>query len=202
MSRAIFKTIVGSVVLCGSLQGGEFKAGLGRTAITPRSPIWMSGFAARTHASEGVMHDLWAKALALEDSDGGRVVIVTTDLIGLPHEISDDVAAQLMKKYALERSQILFNSSHTHCGPVVWPMLQAMFILGQEDQQRLLDYSRQLPDKLLSVAEAALADLAPAQAFLRTRFRLLFRQSAGGDAQRLAIRSESGQGRSIATFPC
>ena len=147
MAKSIFNTIVGLAMLCGSLHGGEFKAGVGRTVITPRSPIWMAGFASRTHASEGVIHDLWAKALALEDSDGGRVVIVTTDLIGMPHEITDDVAARLMKKYALDRSQILFNSSHTHCGPVVWPMLQGMFILGQEDQQQaLVDYSRQLPE--------------------------------------------------------
>ena len=123
----------------------------------------MAGFASRTHASEGVMHNLWAKAMALEDSDGGRVVIVTTDLIGMPHEVTDDVAGRLMKKYRLERSQVLFNSSHTHCGPVVWPMLKGMFILDEENQQRLLDYRRELPDKLLAAAEAALADMSPVQ---------------------------------------
>ena len=46
--------------------------------------MYLSGYATRTHASEGKIHDLWAKALAIEDRKGGRVVILSTDLVGLP----------------------------------------------------------------------------------------------------------------------
>ena len=72
------------------------KAGAAKIDITPEGPIWMSGYAARNKPSEGVLTPLWAKALALEDSRGNRAVIVTTDLIGLPMDLTDIVAAQAM----------------------------------------------------------------------------------------------------------
>ena len=68
---------------------------MARVKITPPTPFWMSGYAARTHPSEGVEQDLWAKALALRDPGGHQVVLVTTDLIGLPRAISDEVAARV-----------------------------------------------------------------------------------------------------------
>ena len=46
-----------------------WKAGTARV-ITPKTPMWMSGYAARTKPSQGVVHDLWAKALAIEDPSG------------------------------------------------------------------------------------------------------------------------------------
>jgi hypothetical protein len=159
------KILIGLLLLCGSVDGAEFKAGVARAVITPPAPIWMSGYAARKHPSEGVIHDLWAKALALEDAAGGRVVIVTTDLIGLPREVSDEVAAGVAKKFALQRAQLLLNSSHTHCGPVVWPNLSTMFDLTAEDRQTLIQYSGRLKDQLVGLVGAALADLAPAKVF-------------------------------------
>ena len=59
------------------------------------------------------------------------MVLVTTDLIGLPHEVAEEVAARLKAKHGLERSQIVLNSSHTHSGPVVWPNLMSMYFLGR-----------------------------------------------------------------------
>jgi hypothetical protein len=49
----------------------EYKAGTARIIITPDKPQYLSGYANRTHASEGKIHDLWAKALAIEDRKGG-----------------------------------------------------------------------------------------------------------------------------------
>ncbi len=79
----------------GPLLAAGFQAGVARVKITPDLPFWMSGYAARTHPADGVEQDLWAKALALRDPGGQTVVIVTTDLIGLPRAISDEVAAQV-----------------------------------------------------------------------------------------------------------
>ena len=68
------------------------RAGVGRAEITPASPIWMSGYAARTHPSEGVLSPLWAKALAIESGPGERIVIVSVDVVGVPRVVSDAVA--------------------------------------------------------------------------------------------------------------
>lgn len=142
----------------------EFKAGVARKVITPTGPVWMSGYAARTRASDGVIHDLWAKALALQDASGGRVVLVTMDLIGLPRELTGEVAARVKKQYGLERSQLVLNCSHTHSGPVVWPNLKLMYdLLTPAERECLEKYSRRLADELVSLVGAALADLAPAK---------------------------------------
>ena len=61
----------------------------------PDLPIWLNGYAARTNAASALKTDLWAKALAIEDAQGHRAVIVTTDLIGLPAEVSNAAAARL-----------------------------------------------------------------------------------------------------------
>jgi len=149
----------------GLLNAAGLRAGAGKIKITPETPIWLSGYAARTHPSEGVLHDLWAKALALEDGKGRRAVIVTMDLIGLPRSISDAVAARAAKQYGLERSQLLMNCSHTHTGPVVRPNLSSMYELSSEQTAILVEYAKSLEDKLVSVIGAALGDLAPARLF-------------------------------------
>src|SRR5262249_29273035 len=88
-----------------------FKAGLAKIAITPERPVWMAGYAARTKPSEGKIQDLHAKALAITDAKGNRVVIVTTDLLGLPRALTAEVSEYANKSYGLRRAQILFNSS-------------------------------------------------------------------------------------------
>ena len=142
--------------------GAGFRAGTGRVDITPLEPIWLSGYGNRTHPSTGVLNRLWAKALAIEDPKGGRVVIVTTDLIGLPRAITDPVSARIGKEYGLERSRVLFNSSHTHSGPVVRSNLMTMFDLNAGDRARVEAYGERLREALFQVAGAALGDLAPA----------------------------------------
>lgn len=151
-----------SILLAGALGAAEYRAGVARVDITPNGPIWMSGYAARTKPSAGVLHPLWAKALAVEDAKKRRVVIVTTDIIGLPRVISDAVAAQVQKEYGLDRASVLFNSSHTHTGPVVRPNLTSMYDLSPEEDGKLKAYAQQLTGKLVSVIGAALGDLKPA----------------------------------------
>jgi neutral ceramidase len=107
--------------------------------------------------------ELWAKALAIQDDQGGRAVIITTDLIGLPGEISETVAERLAKSHGLKRSEVLFNSSHTHAGPVIWPNLRVMFEFDEKELSRVRDYANHLTDDLTAVAGKALANLAPAQ---------------------------------------
>ena len=150
-------------LLIASLGAAEFQAGLARTNITPPLPFWLSGYAARTNAVREVLAELWANALALEDPAGRKVVMVTTDLIGLPREVTAAVAKLARQKHRLERSQVLFNSSHTHGGPVVWPNLAVMFTGNPEAARQGAQYSKDLTSRLTGLIDAALAGLEPAQ---------------------------------------
>jgi neutral ceramidase len=144
------------------LQAAGYKAGTARANITPDKPIYLSGYASRTHPSEGTGHEIWAKALAIEDARGGRVVIVTTDLIGLPRSISDVVAARVQKQYGLDRAQLLLNSSHTHTGPMVRGNLDIMFELKPEERAVVDEYGSRLTETLVAIVGSALGQLAPA----------------------------------------
>jgi len=94
-----------------------WKAGAAAVAITPEKPMWMAGYAARNKPSEGKIHDLFAKALAIEDAQGTRLVIVTTDLIGIPRPLRDWLEEEVARRYDLPPAGLLLNASHTHCGP-------------------------------------------------------------------------------------
>ncbi|MEP7363871.1 MAG: neutral/alkaline non-lysosomal ceramidase N-terminal domain-containing protein [Acidobacteriota bacterium] len=140
----------------------DYRAGVAKVDITPKQPVWLSGYAARTKPAEGTLTPLYAKALAIEDKKGTRVVMVTTDLVGLPHSITDAVAARLAKEHNLERSQVVFNSSHTHTGPVIHGNLSTMYFLAPEMDARIASYARDLTENLFAVAASALGQLKPA----------------------------------------
>ena len=66
-----------------SLIAAGWKAGAAKANITPRKPIWMAGYGGRTAPDDGVLHQLWAKVLALEDAQGRRAMIIATDTLGM-----------------------------------------------------------------------------------------------------------------------
>jgi len=81
-----------------------WKAGISATVITPQRSIWMAGYSARKHPSEGKLQDIYAKALALEDSSGKRVVLVTTDLLGVSAQLASAVSEKFSRSTALPAS--------------------------------------------------------------------------------------------------
>lgn len=149
-----------------------WKAGAASVVITPAEDMFMAGYASRTKPSEGKAQDLFAKALALDDGAGGRIVIVTMDLIGVPRDLRLDLAKRLKDAHSLAPEQLLLNASHTHCGPE--------FRVGRQTlESTTLDpdvkghgeaYGRRLADQLFKLAGDALGSLAPAKlSFTRAR---------------------------------
>jgi hypothetical protein len=96
-----------------------WKVGVGKAVITPRDILWMSGYAARDKPAEGLIHDIWVKTLALEDTSGRRAVWITCDIIGFSRNFSEHIVQTLMLQHQLPRSAIALCSSHNHSGPVV-----------------------------------------------------------------------------------
>jgi hypothetical protein len=156
------RTLLVLLVSATGLGAATFKAGVGRADITPNGSIWLSGYAARTHASEGALHKLWAKALAIENGAGQRIVIVSTDVVGIPRTVADDVAARVEKQYGIQRSQVVLNASHTHTGPYIWSNLNNLTVFPADEQEKLVAYARKFADDIVFAIGAAVRDLAPA----------------------------------------
>src|SRR5438105_5369308 len=121
-----FSTLVSLLLLLPALAGtrsnGEdrgWKAGVAKTEITPDQPMWLAGYASRTKPAEGKEMPLWIKVLAIEDAEGRRALILTSDTLGIPQGIYKNVCAALKTRFKLEPQQILLTASHTHCGPVL-----------------------------------------------------------------------------------
>ena len=146
-----------------SLAAAEFQAGVARVRITPLTPYWLSGYAARTNPAPTVLQDLWAKALALRDPAGHRAVFVTMDLIGLPPEVTAEVVRRAGRQQGLSPAELLLNCSHTHCGPAVGSNLSVLFDFSPEDARRVEEYTRGLTESLVWVIGEALRNQAQAR---------------------------------------
>jgi hypothetical protein len=147
------------ILAAGTLFGSDFKAGFGRRQITPPMPIWLAGFAARTHPAESIAQDIWTKALAIEDAKGQKLVVITVDLATMPKAMLDMVAARVMHRHAIDRSHLLINISHTHSGPALeWPSNA-----DREMIHRIEGYRSRLMDSMAAAADDAVEDLRPAQ---------------------------------------
>jgi hypothetical protein len=140
-----------------------WKSGVAKVVITPDKPMWLSGYSSRDKPADGKVHDLWAKALALEDASGNRCVLVTLDLVGIPREVSVAVCEEIKKKRGLPREAVLLNVSHTHSGPVVGNNLRTMYFLDAEQSARVEEYTKSLQSKVVTLVGEALAGLKPAR---------------------------------------
>jgi neutral ceramidase len=152
------RTLILVLLSAATLAGAGLRAGAGRADVTPDGPIWMSGYAARTHSSDGAATRLWAKALAIESGPGHRIVIVGVDVVGIPGDIAPEVA----RRTGLRREQLLINASHTHTGPIVWGNLPNIAVVPPEEQEKLKAWRPKFVDGIVSAVTAALHDLAPA----------------------------------------
>jgi hypothetical protein len=150
------------LMLVSSLHAG-WKAGAARVKITPEKPMWMSGYSGRDKPAEGTLHDIHTKALAIEDEEGRRAILITMDLVGIPHELSVEVCDAIRKKHSLAREAIILSVSHTHTGPVIRGNLDMMYGLDEKQMKLIAEYRDRLRSNLLTVADDAMKALAPAK---------------------------------------
>lgn len=141
----------------------QWQAGVARLVITPDEPMWMSGYGGRDHAAEGKVHDLYARAAALQSPDGTTTVVISLDLIGVPIKMVQVVAAEIEKQHKLPRRHLMFASSHTHCGPALDDKLSHMLAMQDDDWAQVRKYQAGLNLKVIKVINDALADLQPAK---------------------------------------
>lgn len=141
----------------------DWKVGVAVRSVTPPYSMWMAGYASRTKPSEGKVHDLYAKAMALEGADGRRLVIVTLDLISVPRPLRDFIEQRAEQEFDLPPEALLINCSHTHCGPEIRTTRWSLDGLPPERLKLATDYVDSLQDNLVQLIGSALSELAPAQ---------------------------------------
>ena len=162
-NRSFYLLLLSCWLLLSGTTFGAWQAGVARVDITPTEPIWLGGYGARTHPSEGVRQHIFAKVLALADHQGRRYVLVSSDLLGFPREVSDPIAARVAQQFGVPRERLLLNSSHTHSAPVVGHSLGLAYPFGDAELAVIARYTNKLEDQIVATIGKSLQDLQPAE---------------------------------------
>jgi len=163
--QRLLSIIIFLTFLQNNLATAQVKAGAAKVSITPLTPMWLNGYAGRETPASGSIHPIWAKALVVEENKNSRIIFVTTDLLGLSHEIVEDVYKELAAKYGIQRSQLIMNASHTHSAPVIWPCLDAIHDFNTADQATVAAYSHTVRENILKAVNQAFENLTPAKLY-------------------------------------
>jgi neutral ceramidase len=141
----------------------SWQAGVSRIVITPDEPMWLSGYGGRSHAAEGKVTDLFARAAAIRDVKGETAVFVSLDLIGVPIKMVREVSGIVEERLKIPRRGLMFACSHTHSGPALDHSLSYMLNMQDADWAQVKAYQKVLNAKVVSAIEAAVKDLKPAR---------------------------------------
>lgn len=128
-------------------------AGVAETNITPPLDIWLAGYSHRPTGAVGVLDELWARALVLDDGKQ-RLVLVTADVAAFPPALVTQVRSDIATRLGTVPQAVLLHATHTHNGP----HLGVYRGMGPVDAA----YVAMLARKLTGVARQAAATLQPA----------------------------------------
>ena len=140
-----------------------YRIGVGRVDITPSYPVRLSGFGFRRAESDGVTQAIWAKALVVDDQRSGPAILITVDNLGIPADITLEVARRLQTRRGIHPKRVSITATHTHSAPMLRGVAPTLFGIDipKDHQQRIDRYTNELTDHLVAVAENALDDRKP-----------------------------------------
>ena len=153
-------------MLCGAMATAAcaepaWRVGIAKVDVTPTTPVWLAGYRG-IREPDGVLHPLWAKAIAFEAADGGRAVLIASDFQGVPASMSDRVFARLASERGLDRSRVMFAYSHNHCSPRLGDDLIDYYPVDPVQEAVVARYTAECVDACVKVVGDALVALAPA----------------------------------------
>jgi hypothetical protein len=129
-------------------------AGFAKVSITPPLGIELAGYGVYLARRATEVHDdLFARALALEDDAGERVLLLSLDLLGLTWELNQAIPAQAAAAAGLDVERVLVSCTHTHSGPTT----SSLEGWGQMEPS----YVQSIPSRCAEAAAAAIAALHP-----------------------------------------
>jgi len=162
----------------------HWMGGAARIDITPDQPVWMAGYASRNAPSEGVLVPLAARAIALRDTRGHRLVIVSLEVLETPDSLQQKIMRIAREKHGLHPEEFLLNVSHTHGGPMLSARNVADWGIDAAWGDRAESYSGELTDRVDQLIGTALSRQQPVE--------LRFGQGECGFAMNRRIKTTSG----------
>ena len=79
-------TVLVSWIPEGAARKDAWQVGIGRRVMTPQNDVWLAGYGTKRE-NKNKIHDIWVKVMALKDPSGKRVVMATTDHMGMSRSV-------------------------------------------------------------------------------------------------------------------
>jgi hypothetical protein len=133
-------------------------AGWSEIDITPPLGIALGGRGAPSTASKKILDPLFAQVLYLKDAKGTGFVLVSFDLIGMAHELSEKIRLDIVHELGVPWNLVVLNMSHTHSGPYMIRSLMAGVGPAPEVE---VEYFKTLEQKIISATRAAARAMKP-----------------------------------------
>lgn len=154
----------------GSVYAADFQAGVARVDVTPTEPVRLSGYAVRSKPFEAIDTPLFARALVLREGDGPLRALVAVDSIGLPGDLTVEIAKILKEKHGLQRDDLVISGTHSHTAPQLTRGLDNLYTVPQsaEEQARTDSYTQVLRDRVVAAVSQAIENLTPAKLTVNT----------------------------------
>ena len=140
---------------------GPLKAGWAEREITPKPGHPLAGYQDRPNDkhSTGVREPLFVRALALNDGKN-TVVLVGSDMLQTLPNLLEMVEARIVKTVSLSNRNVMYTSSHTHCGP---GGLAPGIVAKESYGDYAPDYLAFLADRFAEAITEAVKSMAPAR---------------------------------------
>jgi hypothetical protein len=129
--------------------GSALKAGIAETKITPDWPTPLWGYSGRPPFSEGVLDDIFAKAILFDC--GKRFLIITMDVGAIGFPLYRRIARRIHETIRIDEDAIMIQCTHDHSSPA------NIDVTGTDADRR---FHELLLSKLVSLASDAQRNLA------------------------------------------
>ena len=144
----------------------DFRAAAVKVDITPKTPKWLLGYAARQHTG---VHDPIFHRIVVMDDGRSQFVLVSTDVCMFSPSYYDDVAARLEKETGIPPVNFWWTTTHTHSAPELGPVgIYAVILKGRSDHPVDNEYARETADSLIAGIKQARSQLTPARLAIGT----------------------------------
>ena len=142
-----------------------YLVGLAQIDITPDYPVMLRGFGGRDTPSTGVIHPVYAKALAIGKPGQPPAVLIAVDICVLHEAFVRDVAQRIQKSTNLPRQRLAFTVTHSHSTSALKDASLTLYGLPRRPEFEALveRYTNDLADWLEQVAVKALGQRKPAR---------------------------------------
>ncbi len=143
----------------------EWQAGFGKRVITPQNDVWLAGYGTK-RPGEGTIHDLWVKVMALESPEGKRIVLVTTDHMGMSKTVYESIYSKVKKLYKIHRADFMLTYSHNHCGPCLRDDLVDYYPSDDAQRKAVNEYTDWMEVQVIDAIGDALKNWQGAKLFM------------------------------------